>query len=69
MMEKNFSESSKPFEEGLWYPEQNGYYHICPQCGRDFFGCKNRIYCPGDKCKCVFNRTKNAGKQGLIVNF
>ena len=58
-MKNILSESGQQFEEGKWYPENKGFYHICPQCGRNFFGRKNQIYCPGGQCKGIFNRSKN----------
>jgi len=58
-MENILSESSQQFEVGKCYPPNKGFYHICRQCGRFFFGRKNQIYCPGGQCKGVFNRSKN----------
>ena len=45
-----------------WHPNNGSYLHTCDECGQEFLGRKNKLYC-NDKCKAKHNNELAAHKR------
>jgi len=52
-----------------WNPETKTFLHVCPVCGDDHYGRKNKVYCsPGCKARLNNDRASERRERHLAVS-
>ena len=51
--------------ESRYFPHPNGFRHTCPECGKVFYGRKNKKFCCPE-CKTLANNRKAAARKSRV---